>query len=364
MISLIAKDIFAYSKLLKSNKENVLKTSSNVNEIFEKCKMRLNLQGNISFIVQEKIKTPSLCGILKPKILITSEVTTFSENELECIFVHELNHYKAKHHYIYLVLLMLKRVYWFNPIIYFADKVIKQDLEYMVDEQALDVLKNEKMYFKTIVKILALNSGLPYSLPNICGGKIDLERRIKQVKNIKNDTSFSILIICIVILTLSMITISFASEKTYTNENVFGEELEIKEEAEIRKIVKPLANAIVTAEFGERTNPVTGQKMVHTGIDVTSNESDEIFSIADGKVTFVGYDVEKGNNIKIEHADGSISTYSHGKEILVKEGDEVKAGEKIMIMGATGFATGKHLHFEIINSDGEYVDVNQIFEGN
>ncbi len=364
MFSLIAKDIFVYSKLLKSNKENVSKTSSDVNEIFEKCKMRLNLQNNISLVVQDKIKTPSLCGVLKPKILITNEVTTFSANELECIFIHELNHYKAKHHYIYLVLLVLKRMYWFNPIIYFADKVIKQDLEYMVDEQVLDVLKNEKMYFKTIVKILALNSGLPYSLPNICGGKIDLERRIKQVKNKKIDTSFSIVIICIVILTLSMITISLASEKTYTNENIFSGELEIKEETEKIEIVKPLANAIVTAEFGERTNPITGQKIVHTGIDVTSQENDEIFAIADGKVTFVGYDAEKGNNIKIEHADGSISTYSHGKEILAKEGAEVRAGEKIMIMGSTGLATGKHLHFEIINPNGEYVDVNQIFEEN
>lgn len=362
MILLIVKDIFVYSKLLKYNKEDVSKTSSNINEIFEKCKMRLNLQNSISFVVQDKIKAPSLCGILKPKILITSEVATFPANELECIFIHELNHYKAKHHYIYLILLMLKRVYWFNPIIYFADKVIKQDLEYMVDEQVLDVLKNEKMYFKTIVKILALNNGLLYSLPNICDGKIDYERRIKQVKNIKKDTSFSILIICIVIFTLSMITISLASEKTYTNENIFSEELEIKEETETKKIVKPLANAIVTAEFGERINPVTSQKIVHTGIDVTSKENDEILSIADGKVTFAGYDAEKGNNIKIEHSDGSISTYSHGEKILVKEGAIVKAGEKIMIMGSTGLATGKHLHFEIINPDGEYVNVNQIFE--
>lgn len=369
MFSLILKDVIVYSKLQKSNDEKVLKIQDTVYEIFEKCKMRLDLQSDINLIVQDKIKTPSLYGILKPKILITSDVLALSKSELECIFIHELNHYKAKHHYIYLVLLLLKRIYWFNPVIYFADKIIKQDLEYMVDEQVLSLLNDKKMYFKTIIKILAINSGLSCSIPNICNGKIEVERRIKQMKNKKIDTSFSIVLICIIILSLSMLTISLASEKVYTNEDnqnlsdfsgeIISEENDVQTKAQI---VKPLAGAIITSTFGERVNPITGEKIVHTGVDVTSQESDEIVSILDGKVILATYNSGRGNHIKIEHADGTVSTYSHGKELLVKEGDEVKAGEKIMIMGATGLATGKHLHFEIINSDGEYVDVNQIFE--
>lgn len=171
------------------------------------------------------------------------------------------------------------------------------------------------------------------SVPNICGGKVEVERRIKQMKNKKVNTSFSIMIVCIIIVTLSMITISLASEKTYTNDDLFSEELILENDDTPgkTKVVKPLAGAIVTATFGERVNPITGQKIVHTGIDVTSDETDEIVSIADGKVIFVGYDNERGKNIKIKHLDGSVSAYLHGKEILVKEGDEVYAGEKIMI---------------------------------
>lgn len=357
------KDICVYLKFSKTSNKNISKVSSDVYEIFEKCKTQLNIKTNINFVVQEQIKTPSLYGILSPRILVTNDVVSLSKDELECIFIHELNHYKSKHQYIYMILLLLKRIYWFNPIIYFADKIIKQDLEYMIDEQVLDIFKNEKTYFKTIVKVLAMSSGLVCSIPNICGGKVEVERRIKQMKHKKVNTLFSRIVVCAIIVTLSMITISLASEKTYTNDDLFSGELILENDETQGKteVVKPLANAIVTAAFGEHVNPITGQKIVHTGIDVTSNETDEIVSIADGKVIFVGYDVQRGNNIKIKHQDGSVSAYSHGKEILVKEGDEVYAGEKIMIMGATGMATGEHLHFELINSAGEYVDVNQIF---
>ena len=71
---------------------------------------------------------------------------------------------------------------------------------------------------------------------------------------------------------------------------------------------------------------------------------------------------ERGNTIRIKHKDGTSSTYAHGLEFLVEPGDEVKAGQAIMKVGATGMATGPHLHFEMENADGELIDINGIFE--
>ena len=83
-------------------------------------------------------------------------------------------------------------------------------------------------------------------------------------------------------------------------------------------------------------------------------------AVMDGTVTFSEYVSNTGLTVKIEHKDGSTSVYAHGSEILVDVGDEVKAGDKIMLVGSTGMATGPHLHFEMINKDGEYIDVNQL----
>ena len=193
---------------------------------------------------------------------------------------------------------------------------LKEDLEYATDEKVLENLHNRKEYSKTILKILAINNGISCPVPNICGKKEELERRFEKMKNKKVDNKFGALIIAFAVFSMSLITISLASER-YNN-------LDVE--------------------------------------DANTNVTDEIVATADGKVIFADYNGTRGNTVKIEHADGNTSVYSHGSKILVKAGDSVKAGDVIMTVGSTGMATGPHLHFEIINAQGEYVDVNQMFE--
>lgn len=337
------------------NEEKVLKDTL---KILEECKKELKIKKDIKLVIQEKIKTPSIYGIVHTKILLNSKNLNFSLDELRLIFMHELNHYKLDHHMIYMILGVLKRIYWFNPLIYIADYFIKQDLEYSIDEKIIYSEKDEKEYAKTLLKVLAVNSNIESFIPNICGGKIEIERRIRQMKQIKIDTKTSMLLVTTLIVLLSFITISLASDKVDAKE-IRIEKIEAKED-EI--IIEPLKGGEITARFGEREHAVTGEKILHTGVDVASSETDEIVAIASGKVIYAGYNSSKGNNIKIEHKDGSISSYAHGSKILVSEGEEVVAGETIMIVGSTGMATGPHLHFELQNKSGEYIDVNQIYE--
>ena len=311
-IVLIIYDVLLYSNMLGRKSQNqVLKL-----EVFEDCKKELEIKKDIKLILQDKIKTPSLCGIFRTKILITKEVLDLDRQELKYIFIHELNHYKSNHHIIYIILNLIKRVYWFNPFIHYAIKILKEDLEYATDEKVLENLHNRKEYSKTILKILAINNGISYPVPNICGKKEELERRFEKMKNKKVDNKFGALIIAFAVFSMSLITISLASER-YNN-------LDVE--------------------------------------DANTNVTDEIVATADGKVIFADYNGTRGNTVKIEHADGNTSVYSHGSKILVKDGDSVKAGDVIMTVGSTGMATGPHLHFEIINAQGEYVDVNQMFE--
>jgi murein DD-endopeptidase MepM/ murein hydrolase activator NlpD len=113
------------------------------------------------------------------------------------------------------------------------------------------------------------------------------------------------------------------------------------------KLYFPLANKTrndITSPFGFRIHPITGENQFHNGVDIKANEGDYIYAVYDGIVKIVGYDKRSGNKIVIEHP-GFNSHYAHLKEAFVKENEKVKKGQVIGTVGATGFATGPHLHF-------------------
>ena len=89
--------------------KNEGKVSKDTLKILEECKKELKIKKDIKLVIQEKIKTPSIYGIVHTKILLNSKNLNFSLDELRLIFMHELNHYKLGHHMIYMILGVLKR---------------------------------------------------------------------------------------------------------------------------------------------------------------------------------------------------------------------------------------------------------------
>ena len=100
-------------------------------------------------------------------------------------------------------------------------------------------------------------------------------------------------------------------------------------------------NSYLCAKFGSYKG--------HSGVDIDSkNDSKDIYAAADGKVVEVKFgSTGYGYYLIIDHGNGVQTCYAHCSEIFAKEGQEVKAGDLIASMGATGNSTGTHLHFEI-----------------
>ncbi len=91
-----------------------------------------------------------------------------------------------------------------------------------------------------------------------------------------------------------------------------------------------------------------GDDRGHKGIDISAPSGTEIYSAADGTVSYSGYRSDYGYVIIVDHNDGKTQTvYSHNKKNLVTVGDKVTVGQTIACVGATGNATGNHLHFEV-----------------
>ena len=362
---LIIKDALIYKSL---NVKKSIEIPENVSRILNECQKELNIEKDIQIVIQDKIQMPSLYGIFNTKILLTEEILNFSDDELKCIIIHELNHYKMNHHLLYMVFNIVERIHWFNPVIKLAFNTIKQDLEIITDKS---VLKNNitiKEYCMAILKITELCNLKENKMPSICSGKKEIERRIIQMKN--NNVKNSIFIIVVTILVVSVLTISFASDKVTKvdteNIDMIGEiysELDNQEEI-IPKVqyIVPIEYTNVSLPFGTRIHPITKEERTHTGIDLVAKEGTKVKAAASGVVEVATFDNEKGYYVEIKHIDGSVSSYHHGSTILVEVGDSVKAGDEIMVVGKTGNATGTHLHFEVRGSTGEYLNVNSMFE--
>lgn len=116
--------------------------------------------------------------------------------------------------------------------------------------------------------------------------------------------------------------------------------------------IKPISDPItVTSEYGLRTSPINGAQELHNGIDlVNGNPNTPIYASADGEVVVAAnYPEWYGLYIVIKHSDGKYTGYAHNSQLLVSQGQTVKQGQQIGVMGTTGPSTGNHCHFQIMN---------------
>jgi len=90
----------------------------------------------------------------------------------------------------------------------------------------------------------------------------------------------------------------------------------------------------------------------HAGIDIPAERGAAITAASAGVVKEAGFDETRGNYLILDHGDGLTTLYGHCQELQVEVGDVVEAGDPIALTGATGMATGPHLHFEV-RQDGE-----------
>ena len=103
----------------------------------------------------------------------------------------------------------------------------------------------------------------------------------------------------------------------------------------------------LSSSMGNRADPLTGEKDFHPGLDISADKGDPVYATADGKVASAAMAGNYGNLVVIDHGFGIETRYGHLSAFKVRDGQAVKRGDLLGLVGATGRTTGSHLHYEV-----------------
>ena len=120
---------------------------------------------------------------------------------------------------------------------------------------------------------------------------------------------------------------------------------------------------ILTSSYGNRRDPITGKPARHWGIDIATAPGSEVMASADGIVVRTGRIGGLGKAVYVSHGYGVTTRYAHLSSIDVTPGQRVKRRDVLGRVGATGRATGYHLHYEVRVDGGAVNPLTYILDG-
>jgi len=110
----------------------------------------------------------------------------------------------------------------------------------------------------------------------------------------------------------------------------------------------PVRKGWISSRYGERSDPFTGKRAHHQGLDFVGTRGTEVLSVASGVVIRAGKQGAYGNTVEIDHGNGYRTRYAHNEALIVEPGDHVTAGQVIARLGSSGRASAPHVHFEVL----------------
>lgn len=121
---------------------------------------------------------------------------------------------------------------------------------------------------------------------------------------------------------------------------------------------RPARGGWLSSLYGYRTDPLSGKREFHQGIDFAGKPATPVTTVAAGIVIWSGPRYGYGNLVEVSHGNGYITRYAHNQKNLVSVGEKVEKADVIALMGNSGRSTGTHVHFEVLKN-GRHLDPRQ-----
>ncbi|NOU87679.1 hypothetical protein GC102_18145 [Paenibacillus sp. LMG 31460] len=177
----------------KMKNETVAITDERILELFNQCKKMMSIHKPIALVESCNLATPTLFGFVKPQLIMPKTIlNSLNDDQLQHVFLHELAHSKRNDIGVNWFMHALLIIHWFNPVLWYAYRRMREDQEIASDALALSCLTSDKSqdYGYTLIKLLE-NFSQPVQTVgnvNLAGSKIQLQRRIKMIKQFKTNS--------------------------------------------------------------------------------------------------------------------------------------------------------------------------------
>lgn len=197
IIVVLTKQRQAYMKQLKQSL--LLEHNATINTLIRETGM-----GHILVFTNDEIASPLVCGMLRPRIYLPTNMDFENTQLLSHILQHETMHIKRGDNWIKGAMLVALCLNWYNPLVWLMSKFLSSDLEMACDAAVLKQLENERSAYATSLLAMAI-SGNRSTLLYSAFSKIEVERRIKSVLQYKKTTAFTLSLSLLFLLSSTVI---------------------------------------------------------------------------------------------------------------------------------------------------------------
>ncbi|MBU3146063.1 M56 family metallopeptidase [Clostridium sp. CF012] len=214
-----------HKKLRKIIRASVKNISSTHKEILYKCMKTMNIRPEVELLYSTKIISPSLCGFIKPKILIPLSVAVnVCDEEFKYIIMHELTHLKNKDMFINWVITLLSITYWFNPLLLYGFHRMRQDCEFSCDNQVISYLDEggHLHYGNALIRVLELacsRNRLIGTTPMVMNS-LEIKRRIIMISKYKKINIKGVILGTVVIIIIGSLGIALNTSNLSSDNNI------------------------------------------------------------------------------------------------------------------------------------------------
>lgn len=206
----------------KKLKDILISSTKNVDikhkEILYNCMNVMNIRTEVELSYSSKISSPSLCCLIKPKILIPVSVADkISNEEFKYIVMHELAHLKNKDVFINWIITLLSIIYWFNPILLYGFRKMRQDCEFSCDCKVISYLGQDEniQYGNALIRVLELvgSSNKLFGTTAMVMNNSEIKRRLIMISKYSKTNIKSILLGTVIVITIGGLGIVLNTSK-------------------------------------------------------------------------------------------------------------------------------------------------------
>lgn len=309
---------------------------------------------------------PMLVGLARPILLLPRHLRDFEPAQQRLVIEHELTHLARRDPLWMHASLLLQAVQWFNPLVTRLGRQMAWAQELGCDRSVLQGRPStqRRAYAAALVAQMRMQAVPGHGTALAFGGRVAdaVAARIRMIRDgvpaMPRAVASALGLAALPAILAASVLLQPAFAWRLDTESSFAPEATrlAQGAAPLPHWQAPMAHLRVSAFFGILHAP-TGR--LHGGMDFATPTGTPIMAPADGVIVastnrYMG-EGKWGEVIAIEHANGLRSLYAHMDQRMVKVGDRVSAGRQIGTSGATGKATGPHLHMEV-SRNGNNID--------